>query len=142
MQYLSIFLGLLATVSAIDVRSYGSGDCTGASNGCGGLNPNGYSANGDNRCGTLRAVESIGGANFACLRRSDWFSGAGWNFRSRLAARETSSQKADMVILEDGNKYTLEGMEDAMLIEMIQLAMNGTITADIPADFKKFEIEE
>ncbi|KAF2678434.1 hypothetical protein K458DRAFT_463605 [Lentithecium fluviatile CBS 122367] len=114
----------------------------------------GYSRSGDNRCGNQRALENLSGGNFKCLRQGS-FTGAGYGFRGKKrdvggcdAEGEaegqtcTSSRKADVLVLEDGVKYSLQGMEDKMIGELVGLAVNGTTGGDVPEVFQEFEMRE
>ncbi|KAF1846860.1 uncharacterized protein K460DRAFT_392349 [Cucurbitaria berberidis CBS 394.84] len=112
----------------------------------------GHSRSGDNRCGVQKVTENLSGGTFKCLRGGG-FTGAGYGFRGKKRSSEvcdaetsgqtcTEFQKADVIVLEDGKKYLLSGMEESLLDELVQLAMNGTVAADIPEGFKKFEKAE
>lgn len=50
-----------------------------------------------------------------------------------------SSQKPNVLGLEDGQKYDIADMQDSLLHPLIEFAFNGTAAADIPQVYKKFE---
>ncbi|KAF1938938.1 hypothetical protein EJ02DRAFT_514195 [Clathrospora elynae] len=52
----------------------------------------------------------------------------------------TASQKVDVLVLEDGQKYYIADMEGSVLDDLVALAVNGTAAADVPRTFKQFKL--
>ncbi|KAI8296446.1 hypothetical protein K4K56_003652 [Colletotrichum sp. SAR 10_98] len=76
---------------------------------------------GDN-CNNLREVQPARDTNFVCL-----YSGGGYGFAARKRAEDSSSStggcanqvKPDTLLLEDGGKYDIAGLEGAPLTELV-----------------------
>lgn len=102
-----------------------------------------------NVCGSELARGNTGGGDNACLNPpagGSTFAGGSWaqGSKKRYAAANDldqeciASQKADALVLSDGTKYELEGMEQSLAEELYDLAVNGTATEDIPEVFAAF----
>jgi hypothetical protein len=94
----------------------------------------------------------VSGATFKCLKQGS-FNGSSYSFLANKKIAEacdaeaavqtcTSSQKADLLVLEDGKKYDLADMEDSLQDELVALAANGTAASDVPEDHKVFEYKD
>jgi glutaredoxin len=102
-------------------------------------------------CGTLFAQQNTGGGDNACLNSPDGqgqFSGGSWaqgGRRKRGVAAEAEcvgSVMADALVLEDGVKFDLTDMEDAMVTDLIDMIQNGTESEGVPESFKAFVVLE
>jgi hypothetical protein len=49
---------------------------------------------------------------------------------------------ADALVLDDGVKFDLTGMEDDMMTEVYGMLQNGTKSEDVPEPFKVFAVVE
>ena len=110
MKFFTIASGLVAAVSAVDVRLRTGGGCSGTFVACIGINPNTCCSNGGSAfpavgavaipsdwrielrsyqnggCNTLRNVQQSGGATNMCISENDGIArltGAGWNFGTK-----------------------------------------------------------
>jgi len=54
----------------------------------------------------------------------------------------TGVAKPHALVLDDGKKYDVRDMDEALLGSLHALAANGTLEADIPHLFKRFEVRE
>ncbi|KAF2004437.1 hypothetical protein P154DRAFT_519314 [Amniculicola lignicola CBS 123094] len=54
----------------------------------------------------------------------------------------TSWERANVLLLEDGTKYSLEGVDDDQYAEFSESVANATVKEDVPEEFKQFEAEE
>ncbi|KAH8595483.1 hypothetical protein B0O99DRAFT_511918 [Bisporella sp. PMI_857] len=167
MHYLSIILGFATAVSALDVYLHSTTtDCSGPTSlVCTNLNPNvccglnsgtvpsigfrgilydwyiecrGYEGG---RCNVLKTIETAYHTNFVCLKNSP-YTGAGYGFRGKkrgAAAVAEECTPPDLLILENGEKYSLVGMEASQIDELAALLSNGTTAVDIPEIFKTLE---
>ncbi len=145
MRFSSIFLSLVATVSAVDIRLFFGGGCSGGFAVCTNINPdtccNGSPGNifgsvgiaaiptnwnvqgrghSNGGCTSLRQIGSNGGTRDICLS-SGPFSGGGYGFnpgKRAIGAREDCA-KPDIVGLADGTKYYTAELEDASFIRMV-----------------------
>ncbi|KAF2473116.1 uncharacterized protein BDR25DRAFT_302123 [Lindgomyces ingoldianus] len=110
MKFFTIASGLVAAVSAIDIRLRSGGGCTGTYVACVGINPNTCCSNGgtafiavgavaipsnwrielrtyqNGGCNTLRGIQGSGGVTNMCISENDGIArltGGGWNFSSK-----------------------------------------------------------
>lgn len=104
-----------------------------------------------NNCGAQKAWQSTGGGDNACLNfpgGGGQFSGGAWNpgaNRRRVAVKApecTNTVMADALVLDDGVKFDLTGMEDDMMTKVYGMLQNGTKSEDVPEPFKVFAVVE
>lgn len=95
-------------------------------------------------CATLLDRQTINGATNRCLSGHS-FAGAGYSFRSKKRADAqacTSTQKADVLTMGNGNRYNITGLRGGQLDELVALAVNGTAAIDVPELFMAFEYKQ
>ncbi|KAH8648196.1 hypothetical protein BGZ60DRAFT_423325 [Tricladium varicosporioides] len=166
MHYLSIILGFATAASALDIYLHTSRtDCSGPAIVCTGINPNtccgiptgsvasiGFRGivndwfievrgHEGGRCGPIKTLDTAFQTNFKCLSQGP-YTGAGYGFRGKKRGAAAVAEKCtppDLLILEGGKKYSLVGMEDSQLDELVALVSNGTNAAEIPDVFKTLE---
>ncbi|KAF1846361.1 uncharacterized protein K460DRAFT_417462 [Cucurbitaria berberidis CBS 394.84] len=103
-------------------------------------------------CGALVASGNTGNGNNACLNPpagGSRFAGGTWNpsSKKRYAVNEdilecTNSQVADALVLADGKKYNVKGMEEGLVTELYTMVWNGTVKEDVPEVYATFEALE
>ncbi|KAI1854676.1 hypothetical protein JX265_002316 [Neoarthrinium moseri] len=146
MLYPQILLGLAATASAIDAYFHLGGDCDGPATLCKDLNPGVCcTSSGSNTVGyrgiptdwRLSMTAYFGGGcsivaytnpavntNYVCIRPFSGdppFTGTRYFFDSKKRAEDepcTSTQKPDELILADGTRYNIAGLEDNVLNQL------------------------
>jgi hypothetical protein len=96
--------------------------------------------------GSDSARQSYNAGSFACIgTNSGKFGSAIWTFRNRRLGRslpEQECKKVDTLKLEAGQEYDISGMDDGVLDQLLELAKNGTVAAELPEVFKAFERRE
>ncbi|KAM7184090.1 hypothetical protein V8F33_013193, partial [Rhypophila sp. PSN 637] len=111
-------------------------------------------------CRNTREVQRVANTNFRCLTNG-WFSGGGYGFASKkrgaavdalseLSARFpagsqegcTSYAKPDLLLLADGGKYDIAGVEGEALTEIYDLAKAGANSSDVDEEFSALKTVE
>jgi hypothetical protein len=89
------------------------------------------------------------GGGDACMnppKGTTAMSGGAWAFSDRLAKtgganrKCTGSRVVDAVVLTDGKKFKVEGMEEAMVKELYAIAWNGTAKEHVPESYASFAV--
>lgn len=77
-----------------------------------------------------------------------WFSNSalaipGGSFDEDSCATESrcNPQTADVLALVDGQKYDISQLDDTLLEPLVEFALNGSTTEDVPEVYKVLEIE-
>jgi hypothetical protein len=103
-----------------------------------------------NNCGAEARRETLGNGGTGCLQEiggGATYSGGAWiqNGRSAIAAEDVNTeceatQRVDTVVLDDGTGYKLNGLEDGLIEELLDMLVNGTVKNDVPEAFAAFEV--
>lgn len=103
-------------------------------------------------CKNIKFVMQSGGRENICLGGSN-YSGGNYVFAATKKRSEgasevcsatggcTSVQRADLMVFENGSKYNITGLEDALYTELITIFENGGNSADIPAKFDIYKFD-
>jgi hypothetical protein len=113
----------------------------------------GYQGSRDgNSCGSFVQSQTLGDGGNGCLQEiggGATYAGGAWfqNGRKRYAPNResqkcTESQQADTLVLNDGTKYRLQGMEEGMAKELVALMFNGAVKDDVSKSFSAFGAAE
>ncbi|CAI7654930.1 unnamed protein product [Penicillium bialowiezense] len=115
--------------------------------------PNGAQA--ANVCGALAKGGTAGASGKFCLGpKSDLqYAGASWAQPARTAgissvgnttANQTCTEtvKPSQLVLDDGHLYDLTRLSDDQVLELVELARNGTLSGDMSSDYAAVEIEK
>ncbi|KAF5013634.1 hypothetical protein FDECE_361 [Fusarium decemcellulare] len=167
MKLSGAFLNLVAVASAIDLYAHSNGDCTGNAGVCSNMNPNvccggpggGASVaargipigwlvelrayNGGD-CNNLASVRgSGGGQTFLCIG-GGFFTGIGYNFYGRKRdepGNKSGCHRPDTLVLSDGSKYDLSGLEDPEFEALYPLGLDAVSPKDLPQELKSLQIK-
>ncbi|KAF2466850.1 uncharacterized protein BDR25DRAFT_235916, partial [Lindgomyces ingoldianus] len=73
------------------------------------------------------------------------FTGTSWTTVEGIegeAQKCTSTIEPDALVLDDGHMYKLQAMEVGDVNTLLEFAVNGTLAADLPGVYGKYEIEK
>lgn len=101
-------------------------------------------------CGSLQKQENVGNTDHRCLSRlpaGGQYAGSSWTAPGLRGSSEedvrcTSEMAPHALVLNDGHKYALGGMEKDMINSLYDLAVAGSGFEDLPSEFAAFEIEK
>ncbi|KAJ4253925.1 hypothetical protein NW762_010323 [Fusarium torreyae] len=96
-------------------------------------------------CKTLKTISGNNGNPWICNRSNGFrYTGCGYNPVSRKRAASelnTECQRPDALVLPDGTKYDLTGLNDDDFASIVNISVEATKPADIPQRFQTLEIK-
>ncbi|KAF3480247.1 uncharacterized protein GIQ15_05594 [Arthroderma uncinatum] len=104
-----------------------------------------------NLCGTIAKKDNVGNTDHKCLGSlsgGSQYAGSSWTqpgFNLRGAKQDTTCTAKvapHSLVLNDGHKYILGGMEEDMMKSLYDLAVKGTTSQELPSEYAVFEIEK
>ena len=168
MHFTPFLLGLVASVSAIDIYFHNSGDCSGAAAVCSNANPN-FCCTGNSPTVAYRGVptnwniDALGFSNGGCgspkwtarLRGDNWvcmtvnsrpnYTGSYYYFASRKRAEDTTCEGSvapDTLVLADGvTQYDIVGLDEAKVEELVSTVLHVSLSPQ-PTPSVAVKVEE
>ncbi|DAA78371.1 TPA_exp: putative secreted protein [Trichophyton benhamiae CBS 112371] len=101
-------------------------------------------------CGSRQKQQNVGNTDHKCLPKlagGAEYAGSSWTAPGFKAASEkdmecTSEMAPHALVLNDGHKYALGGMEKDMINTLYSMAIEGKGFQELPTEFGAFEIEK
>ncbi|KAM7198763.1 hypothetical protein V8F20_006078 [Naviculisporaceae sp. PSN 640] len=165
MKSFATILSLVASASAIDLYAYSNYGCSGNWARCTNLNPNvccqasgsSVSALGipigwhitligstGGGCNTWGASNTNNGQSNVCVN-GGYYTGEWYRFNGRKRAEDSAvgsdCQKPDILGLADGSEFDLSTLAEDELDALLELGLNATTIADVPAEIKSLQIK-
>ncbi|KAK2834903.1 hypothetical protein FQN49_006797 [Arthroderma sp. PD_2] len=105
-----------------------------------------------NLCGSNAKQDNVGNTDHKCLGTLSGgarYAGSSWVQPGQLNVKEgqqstacTGQMKPHSIVLNDGHKYLLGGMEEDKIKALYDLAVKGTSSQELPSEYAAFEVEK